>query len=565
MDDSLVEQAFDLHLLLSPWIEALIKNFSFKDEFLIFCAAQSESSDPIISWSQLKSFFDSNKWNWNTFILSNLQTILFEHGFLLSCNINRENIPITDGSQLLVTLQAFSSSKAVFDNEMLSDLRKKSFPLIKEQKSSSQQIEDAVSTTVQNDFPYMPKKEHISPSIIIFSNDLKNFYNKVTVQSFEKHFRNRFSLLEQIVIDSHQDDKNRPKYPKTSKEIELNERIFITGLVTQTDLSNTQLYSTKLQLENFSLNCSVIVSISINQQSKIPLGIVLGIIGKVTDIENQAHGKVIVVISAENWFYPGINPPSKKPIPKTTNESWVVIIGSLNFANSQHTRKMLSQFTKWLQRTHENFRISYCIFIGGILSSHDFDSYTNSGFDFTDEDLSPTSKYNSFNQNIEKIPANIQIFIVPSPFDITNQFLPQPQVKINYHSSKKNIFYLQNPNIVTLEDKNLILYNPYQFYSVELFQNQPEKFGIELLNLRHLCPIWEQSQKVFYPYSYDSLIIPEDIDFFVFTHPAQFVLSNYKNISIFGVGPNTDDSLNEFKVVLFNLHSQERKIMTIPL
>ena len=565
MSKSLVEQAFDRNLLFPPWILVLVKNFSFKEQFLSYCSSQISKIDPIISWQDLKSFFLSNNWNWNEFIQSNLPTILFESGYLLSSDIQASDIPIDDMNKLFLICSEFQSSKAVFDLEMLESLSS-----IPSQSPVQEDKENNVSNPNLSQY-YSLSSTSLSQTYeiktsfgVIFSTNFSRIFAGISANSFQEHIKSQFSLLHQTLISNNQDTKNRPKYPRTSLEIELNQRIFITGIVTQTDLTSTHLYSTKLQLENFLLNCTIIVSISKNQQSNIPLGIVLGIVGKVNDLENLSANKLKITISAESWFLPGINPPSKKPTPKAINESWVALIGSIDFSNPSFANNLLNHFVKWLHTSHENFRIGYCMFNGGILTSDDIKFPIDSDSDDNEQFNSPKSIYSYFNTIIGKIPKNIKIFIVPSNFDITNQFLPQPPILSDYQSKKENIYYLENPNLVTIEDKNLLLYNPYHFFSLDPFIDQPEKFTIELLNYRHLSPIWEKDNYIF-PYIQDLLVIPDDIDFFIFHHPTQSILSNYKNINLLGIASNKNDSLKEFPVLIFNLHTLERKIVSIPL
>ncbi len=574
MDSSLVQDALDLNLLFSPLALTLIRNFSFKDEILSFCSSLPHLKSSIISWREIKSFFESNNWNWNAFIQSNLHTILLEKGFLLSSSIDPTSIPLDDFDLFLDILTHFVSSKTVFDSEMLAFLKNKLSSESNESESSSSTVTTS-SPLVESNFisnnvqppstDSLLYKTVINDSITLSTINLSKIHEDLSLSTFQHYFASRFRQLDSLLQGNNQ-DPNQPSYPSSNKEIELNQRIFITGVVTQTSLTSTQLYSTKIQLENPSLNCTIIASISIQQQSKIPFGVLLGLVGKVIDIEYLNDDKTQVSISAEDWFFPGITAPDKKTIPKNTNESWAVIIGSINFSQTTYSLNLLTRLIKWLQTIHDNFRISYTLFIGGILSNkNDFCSFStiySASFSMSE---SFRSDYDSFNSFIEKIPSNIHTFIVPSSGDITNHFLPQPALADNYRSSYDNIHYLQNPHVITLEGKNIFLYNPFQYFSHESFLHQPEKFGIELLNFRHVCPIWDESQNVAFPYSFDSLVIPDNIDFFVFNHPTNSVLSNYKNINLLSVPINDGSNLEDFSVLIFNLHTQERKVISIPL
>ena len=398
----------------------------------------------------------------------------------------------------------------------------------------------------------------VNHSISITDVNLSINSQNISSSNFERYYLSRFQQLDSILRKMDQESRNRPKNPSSFNEIELNERIFVSGIILQTSLTSTQLYSTKLLLINPLLNCTIIASISIQQQLKIPLGMVIGVIGKVIDLENVNNDRPRVSISSENWFYPGIPSTTKKNQPKSSNESWVALIGSFDLFNKKFSNQLFRKLNKWFQTIHENFRIGYCIFCGGVLAQNEFNSFSevkNNSF---------KSEYTFFNSFIEKIPQNIQIFVVPNKFDLTSQFLPQPSIVIDYRSKKENIHYLQNPNFLTLERKKLLIYNPFQFFAQDLFLSQPEKFGIDLLNYRHLCPIWSEDQNIIFPYSHDSLLIPNELDFFILNHPSQSVLSSYKNINLLSVSAIKNANLKEIPILIFNLHTQERKVIKIP-
>ena len=563
-------EIIDSDFLISPIVYKLIKNFTFKNEFLSYCSSIVENRPLVISWEHLQSFFLNNNWNWLTFINSNLLAILFEKGFVLSASIKQESIYIENLQLFFVTLTHFSSFKIVFDKEMLSFMEKetnklrKEIPAIKTSSNREDSLDQNNSIQLLN---FNPQKIVKNPSITIFFFDLGLISRKISIEVYQRYYKSRFLYLDNILKKNFQELKNRPKLASSNVDIEINERIYITGIVTQISLTSTQLYSTKLQLDNPLLDCTIVATISIQQQSKIPLGMVLGIIGKVIDINhsNNSNIRTQINISSENWTYPGIQPPSKKNLPKIANESWIVIIGSINFSNKDFPIHLLNKFIKWLQTIHENFRIKYCIFTGGILSSEEFQPTIQTYDNNPDNNFSPSSSYALFNSLIKKIPSHIEVFFVPSKNDMTNQFLPQPPMDSSIQSHEENMNYLQNPNIVNLEDKTLLLYNPYQFFQNDQFLTQPEKFGIELLNYRHLCPVWDNQENNAFPYILDPLVIPDDIDFFIFNHPNQSILSTYKNINILSVPSNFNHHSKEFQVVICNLHTQERKIISIPL
>lgn len=567
MADRFVSDALEYKFLLSPILLSLIKNFSFKNDFLSFCDSLDLSGRTVLSWTDLRAFFEHNHWNWPAFLKSNLSTILFDFSFVLSSSIDPDSVPLQDLSELFPVLDHFSDSKIVFDSEMVSYLRSNTKNSAEPARSTdlSPQISSRSSPPKPlpvSDSPVRSKID-ISKNISIWSINLPALFETISTSSYNALFQNRFFIMDKFFSKNYQELTNKPKLPVSSTNIEVNERIFITGIISNNALSSTDLYSSKIQLENFKLNCTIFASISIQQQSKIPLGMVISIIGRVLDISNHTNGKTVLTLSAENWSYPGFSAPVKKSIPKVTNESWIVVVGSLNNNHQSFSQKLLDNFSKWLLTGHDNFRIRYCVFIGGINSNRSV--IHDSSIDFSNNSRKKTLSfdYSVFNSFLEKMPSNVEVFVLPSNTDLTNQFLPQPALVAAVQSSKKTVHYLQNPNILSIEDKTLLFYNPFQFFSFELFVKQPEKFGIDLLNYRHLAPVFDQGQNLTFPYTSDPLVLTDDIDFFVFHHPQQSILSAYKNINILSISANSDTTKESFPVLIFNLHTQEKKIITI--
>ena len=575
MSDSFLEKALESNLLFSPIVIRLIKNFSFKFEFLNSCLSHNFEEKVVFTWKDLKLFFESNYWNWDSFILNNFDTILHEFGFIRLASIDLQSLPKIDLDNLIKCLNHFTNSKIVFDYEMLAYLTTENNNLINNQNNSqssstiiinekNNDTNQTINTKIETTSNFT--KINLSSTVTIWTFNLMSKQLNMTTSYYNNYFTSRFYLLDKFLDKYYQDLKNKPQKPLSIKEIEINERIFISGIIIQTSLSSADLYSTRLHLINCRLNCSIIASISIQQQFQVPTGLVIGIIGKVTDILNMKNNELQVFISSESWFFPGIFAPTKKQIPKNTNQSWVAVIGSINYSkNSTYTKRLMNQFVKWVRTIHENFRLSYCIFAGGILSSSQFEYYSKPEIDKKDTFNSLRSDFTEFNLILENFPSNIETFVVPSIGDFTTQYLPQSPISTKFCIQKDNIHYLQNPNYISLEGKELLIYNPFQFLSFEPFKDHPEKFCIDLLNFRHLSPVWLENQNVCYPSSQDSLIIREDIDFFIINHPKQNFMSNYKNITLLGVSSNYDNQVSEFQILLFNLHTQERKIVKIQI
>lgn len=559
-----LDKITDSYLLITPLVKTLIKNLSFNNDFINFCLSNKSPDKILITWEDLKLFYENNHWNWEGFLISNIDLILNEFGFVRSSTIKFLEIPDGNLNNLISILHQFSKSKVIFDNEMFNALNNSYKTKIKNDSLADSEVTVQKSPKHETGERFIFEnltKVKINPNVTIWINN-----QIVTSFDFISYFTSRFYILDFYLSKYFQELKNKPKKPNSTNDIEINERIFITGIITQTSLTSADLYSTRLELMNSKLQCTIVASISIQQQLKIPLGMGIGIIGKVTDLTRTDENKVELMISSETWFYPGMSSPSKKSSKKVTNESWVAVIGAINFSNfSDYSNSIIKQFVKWLQSIHENFRISYCIFAGGIISPREINNFSDSGIDLNEKMNSYSSEYAFFNSNLDIISSNIEIFIIPSNGDFTTQFLPQSSLPNKFHLNKGNIHYLQNPNALTLEGKNLSIYNPFQFSSFEPFVSNPEKFCIDLLNYRHLAPVWLEEHNIIYPYPEDALTINDDIDFMIFNHPKQAFISNYKNINILGVPSNSEDHDSEFSVLVFNLHTSDRKIIKVKI
>lgn len=562
MENPFLQEFLDSNLLLSPAVYFLIENLSFKDAFLSYCLDKTSLDSPIVTCLELQSFFVLNNWNWSSFVKNNFSSLLLEYGFFTSATFNDDNLPINDLDNFLSNLRLSLSDEPIIPISFIDDFYNKKENL---SPTFSSNISNGVFSPVPTEEISISsinlEKSEINQFISIYRYNLGSRNQKISISSLLSLYRFRFTYLSTLLKLSSQNIRNRPKNPVSTKDIEINERIYLTGIVTQTSFSNVQLNSAKLQIENFDLDCTIQVSISVQQHNKIPLGVCIAIIGKVIDIDLLVGGRVQLTISAENWFYPGILPPTKKSLPKTSSESWVAVVGAFQIDSLFPPKSFLSAFGKWLQTSHENFRIKYCTFLGGIVTKEEFATHSRSFSDPSSESQFLDFFYESFNKFLGQISSQINVFIVPTITDLTNQFLPQPEIIFTSRLAKDNIFYLQNPNLINLEGKNLLLYNPYQYYSFDPFLNQPEKFAIDLINFRHLAPFWSSDQKVQFPDSIDPLVIPEDIDFFVFHHPSHSIMANFRNINILSIQSNAGPDLDNYSVLIFNLHTNEKKII----
>ncbi|MHA2363825.1 MAG: hypothetical protein ACXAC7_07690 [Candidatus Hodarchaeales archaeon] len=571
----------EAQFLLDPLLGCILTSYPDYDNFLIYCIENFKEFNSL-NISHLYNYISTKNQNWEDFLRDNFQTICNSLGFLIDPEIImkvKEYKNLEAFYEYLIELRDsnfFITEKTVKLFNQKANFKKKTDVTLVEHKSKVNSIkqkekddlersDDKITSTTT----YLSKLRDKSIKLdqrIIWNNPITQF-DKVENQSnpFFNLYKDRFSQLDEILQSRRKTEVDTPKNPQFLDDININERIFITGLVEDIQGVGSQLHHAKVRLLNFKLNCIIDALISLSQipGGNLPKGVVIGVSGQVTSINQKT-----IAVTSEDWIRPSFTPITKKTTLENINESWIAIVGGINLQNIRKNPKW-DNFLKWLKEDHPEFRLRYVVFLGGLVTNQPHpnrESIDHIQNRFTNTE-SIFSSYNEFYHELASLPRSIQFLIVPSPSDMTRNYLPQPSLHTQYQSELSNIHFISNPASLQIEEKNLLLYNPYLYYSrnSEYF-TKPGRFLFELLEFRHLAPYWKNTSRVVAPTTFDNLVINQIPDFFFCTHPQATRIMKYKQIQIITVAPFNVSQLStrqeqqkKNKIILINIHSKEAR------
>ena len=199
-------------------------------------------------------------------------------------------------------------------------------------------------------------------------------------KDYLRYYKSRFIQLSSIIIRNISENEKKILLNNIDT-LHIDQPIFAIGLIEQ--INNVQISrgNVKTLEQQVQFHCvdpiyQYILVITLEQRSiapfsaeTLPCGIVVGFTGKIIDIDRQ---KILPVIKihAERFCF-----PSTKDISSSTNgsadkqrstDSYALVVGAVNY----HLRPLNSSWQNllhWLQTPHENYRLKYVFFIGGIL------------------------------------------------------------------------------------------------------------------------------------------------------------------------------------------------------
>ncbi len=156
---------------------------------------------------------------------------------------------------------------------------------------------------------------------------------------------------------------------------------------------------------------------------------------------------------------------------------------------------------------------------------------------------------------LKAIPEHIEVIVAPGNHDAVRTAEPQPSLPEEFTAGLRgydNVHFVGNPSVHKVEGLELLVYHGTSLDGVisntPAFKNGydfPERVAQELLNKRHLCPIYGEDPLV--PESRDYLVISEQPDIFHFGH----VHKNGYNEDYFGtviVNSGTWQAQTDFQV-----------------
>ena len=396
-------------------------------------------------------------------------------------------------------------------------------------------------------------------------------------KDYLRYYKSRFIQLSSMIIGNISEDEKKVLLNDINI-LQVDQSIFAIGLVEQVNNVQISRGNVKTLEQQLQFHCvdpiyQYILVITLEQKNfslfsseTIPCGIVVGFFGKIIEIDRQ---KIIPIIriQAERSYLPSSKDTSPSPNKVSdkhrSTDSYALVIGAVNYQLKSFTNSW-QNLLNWLQIPHENYRLKYIFFIGGILPLFPFQKQFGSTFyDSPGDSLYIEKIYQKFFSDLLSLPSNLEFFFVPGIADITRKFFPQLPLAPKYRLNKSNFHYLSNPGKIILEDEPIILYNPYTFFwsKQHSYQEKGARLLFELLEYRLLYPDWVQERHVL-PDAVDYLVIDKLPTSFLAAHPSKTEIPVYSKILAATVA-SFDSAEKPSSAILYNIKNpSKREILT---
>jgi DNA polymerase II small subunit len=395
--------------------------------------------------------------------------------------------------------------------------------------------------------------------------------NKIEVQDFVTHFKNRFIEMRGF-LQNHTELENLISINKIFGN---HQKISIIGILSEKAFTKNK--NILLEVEDTTGRIRVIINKNkkevYEKAENAALDSILGFRGSGNE----------EIFFAEDIIYPDCLLPERKTSPI---EEQAVFLGDLHFGSKRFMRENFLKFIDYLNGNYmpdeEYKKIKYLFLVGDLVTG--IGNYPNQEKDLEIVDLE--EQFLRLAEILEKIRKDIKIIISPGNHDGVRLMEPQPFLDEKYSwplYGLENVIITPNPCYVLIGEKagfsgfRILTYHgfSYPYYANNIpsliqkkAMNCPEEIMKYLLKNRHLAPTHASTQ--YYPLEKDGLLIREIPDILVSAHTHKCGVSYYNNILVVSIScweemtpyqekfGNTPDHC---KVPIFNLKTRKVKIL----
>lgn len=270
---------------------------------------------------------------------------------------------------------------------------------------------------------------------------------------------------------------------------------------------------------------------------------------EVIGVKGSLKGRFII---PSEIVHPSLPRIEEKPMDFST-----VFISDTHIGSSTFLEESFKKFIKWLNcelGTKEHVKIAedvkYLIIAGDIVDG--IGVYPNQEKELIIKDVN--EQYEEAARLIGEIRDDIKIIIAPGNHDASRIAEPQPAIPKEYAKPLyqiKNIEFVSNPSIVSLDGVKVLIYHGRSFDDMAMTVNHlsHEKSHLimaELLEKRHLAPIYGERTPLAYEVE-DHLVIDEIPHIFHAGHVHINAYKKYKGIHLINSG--TFQSQTEFQKI----------------
>lgn len=272
------------------------------------------------------------------------------------------------------------------------------------------------------------------------------------------------------------------------------------------------------ELEDEGGSISVLCS-DRKQMSRIALDSVLGVIA--------SKGRDILY--AKDIIFPDVI--LERNLQRADEDVSVVFTSDVHLGSKTFMKEKWRDFIDWLKNDSGNVR--YVLFCG--------DNVDGVGiYPKQDRDLEVTDvykQYELFASEIDGIPKNMEVIVIPGNHDTVRPAEPQPTLPSEITKIlPRNVHALGNPCTIKICGVPILAYHGRSmddliYSNPDFTHNKPIDMMVEMLKLRHLVPIYGGRTPIA-PETTDYLVIDEIPDIFITGHVHSFGIGRYRNVSL---------------------------------
>jgi DNA polymerase II small subunit len=420
------------------------------------------------------------------------------------------------------------------------------------------------------------EEDVIEPNLIVVK-EYKENIKKRDVQDFVQHFRARYNVLKNILI-------NRPELKdciSINRVLNKNEseKVSIIGLII--DKRTSKNGNIILDVEDMTGKITGIIGKNKKELFDLSLDLVFD---QVIGLTGTCSDKIIFV---NDIFLPDI--PVNNHLKKINEDYYVVFTSDLHVGSKMFIEKDFIKFLEWLNGNYGTeeqkeiaSKVKFLFLVGDLIEGVGI--YPGQEEDLLIKDIK--KQYDKFSDYLINLRKDIKIIIIGGNHDSLRLAEPQPKLHPIYAKSLyelNNTTILTNPSTVNIfssrdfEGFNVLMYHgssfPYLADTVESVRLNGRLDRADLimkhsLQARHLAPTHNSVQYI--PENgEDPLVIDKVPDFYVSGHIHKVTALNYKGVTMIGAGCWTEQTEDQekrgivpdpSKVVVVSLKTREVKI-----
>ena len=420
------------------------------------------------------------------------------------------------------------------------------------------------------------EEDIIGPNIIVVK-EYKENIKKREVQDFVQHFRVRYNLLKNILI-------NRPELKECISINRVlnknnNEKVSIIGLIM--DKRTTKNGNIIINIED--MTGKIICIVGKNKKELFYLAQDL-VFDQVIGLNGTCSNNIIFV---NDIFLPDI--PTNNQIKKINEDHYIVFTGDIHAGSKMFLEKDFVNFIEWLNGNYGTeeqkeiaSKVKFLFLAGDLIEGVGI--YPGQENDLLIKDIK--KQYEFLTNYLIKLRKDIKIIIIGGNHDSLRLAEPQPRLHPTYAKSLyelENTTILSNPSMVNIfssrdfDGFNVLLYHgssfPYLADTVESVRINGRLDRADLimkhsLQARHLAPTHNSVQYI--PENdEDSLVIDKVPDFYVSGHIHKVTALNYRGVTMIGSGCWTEQTEDQekrgivpdpSKVIVISLKTREVKV-----